>query len=178
MRWCKNFRLILLVAALIGLRVLIAELLQKGHMVVAANPARAEIQVALTGFPSDAIPPRRMEHYQQLALRWMQEYLRIDTSNPPGNEQRAAEWLKRIFDSEGIENRILPYAPGRANLWARIPASRVVNGKWVQGARKRPIILLNHMDVVVADPAEWRVPPFSGEIVGGLRRPGRTGHEK
>jgi acetylornithine deacetylase/succinyl-diaminopimelate desuccinylase-like protein len=168
MRRRKRLYLSLLIAALIALQVLAAERLEKSRMLMAASPSRIENQTgAATGFASDAIAPRRMERYQQLALRWMQEYLRIDTSNPPGNEQRAAEWFKRILDAEGIENRIIPYQPGRANIWARIPASRMVNGKRVPGATRRPIILLNHMDVVVADPAEWRAPPFSGAIIDG-----------
>jgi acetylornithine deacetylase/succinyl-diaminopimelate desuccinylase-like protein len=110
-----------------------------------------------TRFASDAIPPARLEQYCDLAVRWMQQYLQIDTSNPPGNEARAAAFFKKIFDEEGIENRVFEYAPGRANIWARLPGS----------GKERPIILLNHMDVVTSDPAHWRVPPFSGEIVAG-----------
>jgi acetylornithine deacetylase/succinyl-diaminopimelate desuccinylase-like protein len=117
--------------------------------------------------PSDAISAEHMLHYQDLAVRWMAEYLRIDTTNPPGNELKAAEWFKRIFDAEGIENRLMQYAPGRADIWARVPASRVINGKAVTGPRQRPIVLLNHMDVVSADPEHWRVPPFSATIVDG-----------
>ncbi|MFB3814343.1 MAG: M20/M25/M40 family metallo-hydrolase [Terriglobales bacterium] len=112
----------------------------------------------LPAMPSDAIPEARMRRYQDLAVRWMQEYLRIDTTNPPGNEIQAAGWFKRIFDQEGIENRMFVYAPGRANIWARIPARR---------AAKRPIILLNHMDVVSSNPAKWVAPPFSGATVDG-----------
>jgi acetylornithine deacetylase/succinyl-diaminopimelate desuccinylase-like protein len=100
-----------------------------------------------------------MNVYSDLAVQWMQEYLQIDTTNPPGNELRAAKMFQRIFDQEGIENRVFEYLPGRANLWARVPHT-------VDPA-KRPIILLNHMDVVTSDPSHWRVPPFSGQIVDG-----------
>lgn len=89
----------------------------------------------------------------------MQEYLRIDTTNPPGNELRAAQFFKQILDGEGIENHVFEYAPGRANLWAVLPHN---------GAQaKRPLILLNHTDVVTSDASHWSVPPFSGEIVKG-----------
>jgi acetylornithine deacetylase/succinyl-diaminopimelate desuccinylase-like protein len=121
------------------------------------------------------IPSAHLRNYQELAVRWMQEYLQIDTTNPPGNELAAAQWFKRIFDAEGIENRLFEYTPGRADIWARIPAGN--RGKGVpsepdfgslgsKGAR-RPLILLNHMDVVSSEPAHWLVPPFSGEIVDG-----------
>src|SRR4030095_5779816 len=96
--------------------------------------------------------------YQDMAVKLMQEYLRVNTSNPPGNEIAAAKFLKTIFDEHGIQNEIFEYKPGRANLIARLKG----NGT------KRPIILLNHMDVVTADPGAWEVDPFSGEIRSGL----------
>jgi acetylornithine deacetylase/succinyl-diaminopimelate desuccinylase-like protein len=95
--------------------------------------------------------------YQEETVRLMQEYLRIDTSNPPGNERPAAEFFQRLFDQAGIPNTLYPYAPGRANLYA------VLKG----GGTLRPLVLLNHMDVVRAEAKNWKVPPFSGEIVAG-----------
>jgi len=108
---------------------------------------------------SDAIAAERVQQYSDLAVEWMREYLRIDTTNPPGNEMRAATFFKKTLDQEGIENQLFEYLPGRANLWARIPHSGT--------DAQRPIILLNHMDVVTSDPSHWRVPPFSGEILNG-----------
>src|SRR5690242_6417299 len=70
---------------------------------------------------SDAVPADRMQQYADLAVQWEQEYLRIDTTNPPGNETRAAAFYKQILDQEGIETRVFEYAPGRADLWARLP---------------------------------------------------------
>jgi acetylornithine deacetylase/succinyl-diaminopimelate desuccinylase-like protein len=95
--------------------------------------------------------------YQDMAVDLMQQYLRINTSNPPGNELEAAKFLKKIFDEQGIQNETFEYKPGRANLIARLKG----NGT------KRPIILLSHMDVVTADPTAWKVDPFSGQIVDG-----------
>ena len=92
--------------------------------------------------------------YQDMAVDLMQQYLRIDTSNPPGNEIQAAKFFKRIFDQHGIENEIFEYKPGRANIIARLKG----NGS------KRPIILLSHTDVVTAEPAAWEVDPFSAVI--------------
>ena len=95
--------------------------------------------------------------YQDMAVELMQQYLRIDTSNPPGNEIETAKFLKRIFDQHGIENEVFEYKPGRANIIARLKG----NGS------KRPIILLSHTDVVTAEPASWEVEPFSAVIRNG-----------
>src|ERR1700674_2508368 len=97
---------------------------------------------------SDSIPPDRLGRYADLAVLWQREYLRIDTTNPPGNEARAAAFFKKIFDQEGIENRVFNYAPVRADLWARIPHNAP--------SPQRPIILLNHMDVVTSDASHWK----------------------
>jgi len=95
--------------------------------------------------------------YQDMAVSLMQQYLRINTSNPPGNEIETAKFFKTIFDKYGIQNEIFEYKPGRANILARLKG----NGS------KRPIILLSHMDVVTADPAAWQIDPFSAEIKNG-----------
>ncbi|HYY56197.1 MAG TPA: M20/M25/M40 family metallo-hydrolase [Pyrinomonadaceae bacterium] len=92
------------------------------------------------------------------AVQLLQELIRINTTNPPGNERSAAQHLQRLLDSEGIETKLLDVAPGRANLYARIKGD---------GSR-RPIILLSHTDVVMADAERWSVPPFSGEIRDGF----------
>ena len=108
---------------------------------------------------SSRIPAEHLHQYSDLAVTWMQEYLRVDTTNPPGNEMRAVSFLKKILDQEGIENRVFEYTPGRGDLWARLPHTTA--------EAKRPIILLNHMDVVTSDASHWKVPPFSGEIKDG-----------
>lgn len=95
--------------------------------------------------------------YQDLAVDLMRQFLRINTSNPPGNEIEAARFFKAIFDKEGLPSEIFEYKPGRANIIARYKGS----------GSKRPIVLLNHTDVVTADPKAWRVDPFSAEIIDG-----------
>jgi acetylornithine deacetylase/succinyl-diaminopimelate desuccinylase-like protein len=109
--------------------------------------------------PSSRISDEHLRQYSDLAEDWMQQYLRVDTTNPPGNEMRGAEFFKKILDDEGIENRVFEIAPGRGDLWARIPHTTADS--------KRPIILLNHMDVVTSDASHWKVPPFSGELRDG-----------
>jgi acetylornithine deacetylase/succinyl-diaminopimelate desuccinylase-like protein len=108
---------------------------------------------------SSTIAADHRQQYAELAVSWMQQYLRVDTTNPPGNEMKAAEFFKKILDQEGIENRVFEIAPGRADLWARI--------QHTSAESKRPVVLLNHMDVVTSDASHWRVPPFSGEVREG-----------
>jgi acetylornithine deacetylase/succinyl-diaminopimelate desuccinylase-like protein len=91
------------------------------------------------------------------ATIWLQEYLRIRTVNPPGNESEGARFLQAVLAREGIPSDVFESAPGRGNLYARLPGT---------GAR-RPLVLLHHIDVVPADSARWRYPPFSGVIEDG-----------
>lgn len=115
--------------------------------------------VAVGGQPSadDLIQKAHWEPYQDEAVRLLQEYLRINTSNPPGNELAAAEFFLRLFDGAGIPNTVYPYAPGRANICA------ILKGDGSQ----RPLVMLNHMDVVHAESPNWRAPPFAGQILNG-----------
>ncbi len=92
------------------------------------------------------------------ALEVLGEYLRIDTSNPPGNEARGAEFLGDVLRGEGIGFQLYESAPGRSSLLARLEGS---------GGGK-PLILLNHIDVVPANPENWQVHPFSGEVADGF----------
>jgi acetylornithine deacetylase/succinyl-diaminopimelate desuccinylase-like protein len=108
---------------------------------------------------SARIPADRMQQYSDLAVTWLQQYLRIDTTNPPGREIKAVDFYKKILDQEGIEDQVFEYTPGRGDLWARLPHTSV--------KAERPIVLLNHMDVVTSDAVHWKVPPFSGEIKDG-----------
>ena len=87
----------------------------------------------------------------------LQALLRLDTVNPPGNETRAAELLRDYLEQHGVECKLLAREPGRANLVARIRG---------RGDGKR-LLLLSHTDTVLADPAEWAVDPWSGELRDG-----------
>jgi acetylornithine deacetylase/succinyl-diaminopimelate desuccinylase-like protein len=93
------------------------------------------------------------------AVEITRQYLRIDTTNPPGNETPAAEFLAGILAEAGFETTTLESAPGRGNLIARLPGRARDPG----GA----LCLLHHLDVVPADPSEWSVDPFGAEIRDG-----------
>jgi acetylornithine deacetylase/succinyl-diaminopimelate desuccinylase-like protein len=86
-----------------------------------------------------------------------QTLLRMDTTNPPGQERQAADYLDGMLRQAGYEPQIFESAPGRANLVCRYKG----NGK------AKPLLLTAHLDVVEAYPEHWKYPPFSGEIAEG-----------
>jgi acetylornithine deacetylase/succinyl-diaminopimelate desuccinylase-like protein len=86
----------------------------------------------------------------------LQELIRLDTTNPPGNESIAAELLRTYLEAAGVECELFARTPERANLVARI-----------RGTGDGPsLALLSHTDVVLADAREWQREPFGGELVG------------
>jgi acetylornithine deacetylase/succinyl-diaminopimelate desuccinylase-like protein len=85
------------------------------------------------------------------ALQHYMALLRIDTTNPPGNETQAAKYLHEVLLKEGIPSKLLALEPERANLVARIKG----NG------RKRPILVMGHTDVVGVQREKWSVDPFA-----------------
>jgi acetylornithine deacetylase/succinyl-diaminopimelate desuccinylase-like protein len=95
--------------------------------------------------------------YEDLAVELLRQYLRIDTTVPPGNELRGARFYREILEREGVVVEVDEFAPGRANLLATLPG----NGS------RRPLVLMNHIDVVPADPSRWSVPPFGGVVKDG-----------
>jgi acetylornithine deacetylase/succinyl-diaminopimelate desuccinylase-like protein len=94
----------------------------------------------------------------QEAVALLQTYIRIDTTNPPGNELPAAQMLKQVFLAEGIPATVWQPAPGRGIVAARLHGT---------GHHQKAIVLLSHMDVVPANPKEWQLPPFAAQIKDG-----------
>jgi acetylornithine deacetylase/succinyl-diaminopimelate desuccinylase-like protein len=99
------------------------------------------------------------------AVAILTEYVRIDTTNPPGNEAPAAAFLAGILGEAGVEATVLESEPGRANLVARLPG-RSARGPGCPRAGGG-LALLHHLDVVPAEAAEWSVDPFGAEIHDG-----------
>jgi acetylornithine deacetylase/succinyl-diaminopimelate desuccinylase-like protein len=91
-------------------------------------------------------------------VQYLTDLVRLDTSNPPGNETRVAEYLKQVADSYGISAEVLGSDPHRKNFVARLRG----NG------RGRPLMLIAHSDVVPARRSQWTVDPFSGENRNGF----------
>jgi acetylornithine deacetylase/succinyl-diaminopimelate desuccinylase-like protein len=91
------------------------------------------------------------------ATSLLQDLIRLDTVNPPGNETRAAELLRDYLGESGVEGELYARTPERANLVARLPGSGDGPG----------MMLLSHTDTVVADAGEWELDPWSGEMRDG-----------
>ena len=90
-------------------------------------------------------------------VKLLSNLLQIDTSNPPGNESNAAGFLRDWLHDRGVESEILEFEKARGNLVSRI-----------KGSGEGPsLLLLSHTDVVPADPARWKIPPFSGAVKDG-----------
>ena len=90
------------------------------------------------------------------AVQWLQDFIQVDTVNPPGNEYRAVDFYAKIFAAEGIAFESAESAPGRGNIWARL-----------EGGDEPALILLQHTDVVPADLEYWTTEPLSGELRDG-----------
>ena len=104
----------------------------------------------------------------QLGVNWddvtaeitsvLRDYLRINTSNPPGNEQAAAEFLAPLLEAEGYECEYVEAGPGRVSMRTRL------NGT----GEERPLMLLNHTDVVPVQEEFWDVDPFAAVEQDGM----------
>ena len=119
------------------------------------------IPVQMLAQGGKAIPPGQLridwDQVNAEATRRLAEYVRIDTTNPPGNEIRGVDWFKQILQAEGIPYETAEGAPGRGNIVARL-----------KGTGKEPaLILLSHIDVVPVERKFWTVDPFAAEIKDG-----------
>jgi len=92
----------------------------------------------------------RAEEPAAMARQLLDELVAIDTSNPPGNEDKAARFVAAKLHAAGIASVLVPFAPGRSNLVARLKGD----------GSKRPLLLLAHLDVVGAAGQPWTTPPF------------------
>lgn len=115
-------------------------------------PARADQMVSA---PAIDMPKLSIE-----ALAWLQGLIRINTTNPPGNELVAAKYIAGILDKEGIQSEIFESTPGRGILVARLQAGPVPDPS-------RALLLLAHLDVVGVDREKWTVDPFNGTVKDG-----------
>ena len=94
---------------------------------------------------------------EQEAGDLLSRYIRIDTTNPPGNEIAAALFWKEVLAKDGLEAQVLESQPGRGVVYARLKGS----------GEKKALILLHHLDVVPAVKADWEVDPFAGIVKDG-----------
>ncbi len=87
---------------------------------------------------------------------YLQDLIRLDTTNPPGNEILCADYIAGVLEGEGIDSTITESDPGRGNVTARL-----------SGGDEPALMLLGHTDVVAVEPEKWEHPPFSGALIDG-----------
>jgi len=87
----------------------------------------------------------------------LQNLIRFDTTNPPGNEVECIKYIDELLTGTGIQTKILALDPGRPNLTARLKG---------QG-NAPPLLLYGHVDVVSTENQVWQHPPFEADIVDG-----------
>jgi acetylornithine deacetylase/succinyl-diaminopimelate desuccinylase-like protein len=136
--------------ALVGLVSLV--LLAWGGMALALDSGQGAVVKA---------PPPHAINWDKLteeATALLSQYIRMDTSNPPGNELGAARMIREKFLADGIPATVWEPSPGRGIVAARLRGI---------GKHTKAIVLLSHMDVVPANPKQWQVAPFSGEVKDG-----------
>src|SRR5271168_3114936 len=92
------------------------------------------------------------------ARQYLTDLVRLDTSNPPGNETRVADYLKQVAESHGISCELVGSDPRRQNFVARLHGS----------GKGRPLLLMAHSDVVPAERSQWTADPFSAENRAGI----------
>jgi acetylornithine deacetylase/succinyl-diaminopimelate desuccinylase-like protein len=109
------------------------------------------LAVASLTLPTRAAPAPDLDAAQREILATLKDFVRLKTFSPPGNETEAAKLLQAVLAREGIASEILEKEAGRGNLVARLKGS----------GKKRPIILMGHLDTVGVEAAKWSVDPFA-----------------
>ncbi|RPJ65185.1 MAG: M20/M25/M40 family metallo-hydrolase, partial [Alphaproteobacteria bacterium] len=104
------------------------------------------------------MPIITLDKIEQEITEFLSELIRINTTNPPGNETKAAKYIADYLAQDGFSSEIIESASGRGSIITRL-----------KGTGEKPnLLLLSHLDVVAANPAEWSVDPFAGTIKNGF----------
>ena len=130
---------------------------------VATLPLMAQLPpAAAPGLPVPANTPRAAERpsLSNDAIGWLADLVRINTTNPPGNEEVAAKYVAAILEKEGITPELLGVTPGRSAVVARVRST-------VMADPSRALLLVAHMDVVGVDRSKWTVDPFGAVMKDG-----------
>jgi acetylornithine deacetylase/succinyl-diaminopimelate desuccinylase-like protein len=109
--------------------------------------------------PQPTQPSTALVGIETEATNWLQDLIKINTTNPPGNELAAAKYIASVLDKEGIRSDIIESAPGRGFLVARLAAGATPDPS-------KALLLMGHLDVVGVDKSKWTVDPFGGVING------------
>src|SRR5712691_13298695 len=94
------------------------------------------------------------------AQGWLADMVRINTSNPPGNELAVAKYISGILQKEGIPNEVVEMAPGRSIVIGRLQVGPLADPA-------NALLLVAHQDTVGVDPTKWTVDPFGAIVRDG-----------
>ena len=132
-----------------------------GLILGASLPLAAQAPPAAPGIPqNNPSPVGDTTTLAKDAQGWLADLIRINTTNPPGNEQAAATYIAGILQKEGITPEILEVAPGRSAVVARLRSTAMADPS-------KSLLLVAHMDVVGVDKSRWTVDPFGAVIKDG-----------
>lgn len=130
-------------------------------VLVTGRPAAAQLPPPVaSGTPMSPSPLGDTTTLAYEAQAWLTDLIKINTTNPPGNEQAAAQYIAGILEKEGITPELLQVTPGRAAVVARLRSSALADPS-------KTLLLVAHMDVVGVDRARWTVDPFAAVIKDG-----------
>ncbi len=133
-------------------------------MMAVSSPIAAQVApTGAPGIPANPVIPRPVGDSSAIAKEaqgWLADLIKINTSNPPGNEQIAAMYITGILAKDGIKAEILDLAPGRSAVVARLRSSAVAQPS-------RALLLVAHLDTVPVDKSKWSVDPFGAVIKDG-----------
>ena len=133
-------------------------------MMAVSSPIAAQVApTGAPGIPANPVTPRPVGDSSAIAKEaqgWLADLIKINTSNPPGNEQIAAMYITGILAKDGIKAEILDLAPGRSAVVARLRSSAVAQPS-------RALLLVAHLDTVPVDKSKWSVDPFGAVIKDG-----------
>jgi len=119
--------------------------------------ANTLLLIALCSFTNSVVAEPDWTALEEETMRHFQALVRFDTSDPPGREQEAAEYLVNVLEAEGIPVETFALESHRPNVVARLAG----NGS------KKPLLIMAHTDTVNVDPAKWTFPPFAATRDGG-----------
>ncbi|MGE3957679.1 MAG: M20/M25/M40 family metallo-hydrolase [Vicinamibacterales bacterium] len=131
-------------------------------MLCPIRPSRLSAAAILATCIAAPLPAqtRREPDWPRLRAETLQHYqavLRVDSSDPPGNEKGVVDYLEQVLSREGIPVQRFEAEPNRVNLVARLTGT----------GKKKPLLLMAHTDVVTVDPRKWTFPPFGATQDGG-----------
>jgi acetylornithine deacetylase/succinyl-diaminopimelate desuccinylase-like protein len=132
-------------------------------LMAASSPLAAQVVPERPGIPGNPVSPPPAGDTSAIAKEaqgWLADLIKINTSNPPGNEQIAALYITGILAKEGIKAEVLDMAPGRSAVVARLRSAAMADPA-------KALLLVAHLDTVPVDKSRWSVDPFGAVVKDG-----------